>query len=101
MQVRKYKIFPIEAIVRGYITGSAWKEYQRSGTVHGIKVAPGLQESQAFPNGPIYTPSTKAELGKHDENIHPDKGISLSLWGNPIVQRVQSISNKLTHEFVT
>lgn len=76
MQVRKLRILPIEAIVRGYITGSAWKEYQKSGTVHGIKVAPGLKESEAFPDGPIYTPSTKAELGEHDENIHPDQGTS-------------------------
>ena len=74
MQVRKYEIFKVEAIVRGYITGSAWNEYQKSGTVHGIKIAPGLKESQAFPDGPIYTPSTKAELGEHDENIHPDQG---------------------------
>lgn len=74
MQVRKLRILPIEAIVRGYITGSAWNEYKKSGTVHGIKVAPGLQESQAFPDGPIYTPSTKAEQGEHDENIHPDQG---------------------------
>jgi phosphoribosylaminoimidazole-succinocarboxamide synthase len=76
MQVRKLRILPIEAIVRGYITGSAWKEYQKSGTVHGIKVAAGLKESEAFPDGPIYTPSTKAELGEHDENIHPDQGMS-------------------------
>lgn len=75
MQVRKLKILPIEAIVRGYITGSAWKEYQKSGTVHGIKIPPGLQESEAFPDGPIYTPSTKAEQGEHDENIHPDQGM--------------------------
>lgn len=74
MQVRKLRILPIEAIVRGYITGSAWKEYQKSGTVHGIKVPAGLKESEAFPDGPIYTPSTKAELGEHDENIHPDQG---------------------------
>ncbi|KKK14750.1 phosphoribosyl-aminoimidazole-succinocarboxamide synthase, partial [Aspergillus ochraceoroseus] len=73
MQVRKLRILPVEAIVRGYITGSAWKEYQKSGTVHGIPVAAGLRESEAFPDGPIYTPSTKAELGEHDENIHPDE----------------------------
>lgn len=73
--MRKLKIFPIEAIVRGYITGSAWKEYQKSGTVHGIPVPTGLKESEAFPDGPIYTPSTKAEQGEHDENIHPDKGV--------------------------
>ncbi|KAF3906262.1 hypothetical protein ABW20_dc0102556 [Dactylellina cionopaga] len=72
MIVRKYKVFPVEAIVRGYITGSAWSEYQKSGTVHGIKVSEGLKESQEFEK-PIYTPSTKAEQGEHDENIHPDK----------------------------
>ena len=72
--MRKYKIFPIEAIVRGYVTGSAWKEYQKSGTVHGIKLPPGLKESEAFPTGPIYTPSTKAQDGEHDENIHPYEG---------------------------
>ena len=77
MQVRKLKILPIEAIVRGYITGSAWNEYKKSGTVHGIKVAEGLRESEAFPGGPIYTPSTKAEQGEHDENIHPDQGMSI------------------------
>ncbi|EGX51913.1 hypothetical protein AOL_s00043g647 [Orbilia oligospora ATCC 24927] len=72
MIVRKFKVFPVEAIVRGYITGSAWNEYKKSGTVHGIKVAEGLQESQEFEK-PLYTPSTKAEQGEHDENIHPDK----------------------------
>ncbi|KAJ6163985.1 bifunctional purine biosynthetic protein Ade1 [Penicillium chermesinum] len=77
MQVRKLRILPIEAIVRGYITGSAWKEYQKSGTVHGIPIPAGLQESEAFPNGPIYTPSTKAEQGEHDENIHPDQAVAI------------------------
>ncbi|KAF3911799.1 hypothetical protein AA313_de0207436 [Arthrobotrys entomopaga] len=65
MIVRKFKVFPVEAIVRGYITGSAWSEYKRSGTVHGIKVAEGLKESQEFEK-PIYTPSTKAEQGEHE-----------------------------------
>lgn len=63
MQVRKFQVFPIEAIVRGYITGSAWKEYKSKGTVHGIKVPSGMKESEAFET-PIYTPSTKAEMGK-------------------------------------
>jgi phosphoribosylaminoimidazole-succinocarboxamide synthase len=80
MQVRKLKIFPIEAIVRGYITGSAWSEYQKHGTVHGIAVPPGLQESQGFPGGPMYTPSTKAEAGQHDENIHPDQGMQTRVF---------------------
>ena len=73
MLVKRARVLPIEAIVRGYITGSAWREYQRSGTVHGIAMPAGMQESQAFPE-PLFTPSTKAEQGEHDENIHPDKG---------------------------
>lgn len=75
MIVRKLKVFPVEAIVRGYITGSAWAEYKKSGTVHGIKVREGMVESEAF-DTPLFTPSTKAEQGEHDENIHPDKGMS-------------------------
>lgn len=66
--VRKHKLIPLEAIVRGYITGSAWKEYKKSGTVHGEPAPAGLQESEVFPT-PIFTPSTKAEQGDHDENI--------------------------------
>jgi phosphoribosylaminoimidazole-succinocarboxamide synthase len=76
MQVRKLEVFPIEAIVRGYITGGAWKEYEVHGTVHGIKVAEGMKLSQAFPAA-MYTPSTKAEQGQHDENIHPSQVASL------------------------
>ncbi|KAH7037469.1 putative phosphoribosylaminoimidazole-succinocarboxamide synthase [Microdochium trichocladiopsis] len=77
MHVRKLKVFPVEAIVRGYVTGSAWKEYQAKGTVHGIKLPAGLRECDAIPGGPIYTPSTKAPLGQHDENIHPDEAAKL------------------------
>lgn len=73
MLVRRARVLPIEAIVRGHITGSAWKEYLKHGTVHGIQMPEGMKESQAFPQ-PIFTPSTKAEQGDHDENIHPDKG---------------------------
>ncbi|EED14032.1 phosphoribosyl-aminoimidazole-succinocarboxamide synthase [Talaromyces stipitatus ATCC 10500] len=95
MQVRKYEVFPIEAIVRGYITGSAWKEYQKSGTVHGIQVAPDLKESQAFPDGPIYTPSTKAELGQHDENIHPDEAVKIV--GEKYASKIASLAISLYH----
>jgi phosphoribosylaminoimidazole-succinocarboxamide synthase len=100
MQVRKLHILPIEAIVRGYITGSAWKEYQKSGTVHGIPVAPGLRESEAFPDGPIYTPSTKAEQGEHDENIHPDQ--AAKIIGEPYASIVAELAVKLyktAHEY--
>ncbi|KAJ5377756.1 Phosphoribosylaminoimidazole-succinocarboxamide synthase [Penicillium cataractarum] len=93
MQVRKLRILPIEAIVRGYITGSAWKEYQKSGTVHGIKVPAGLKESEAFPDGPIYTPSTKAELGEHDENIHPDQ--ATAIVGEPYASTIASLAVQL------
>ncbi|PFH57715.1 hypothetical protein XA68_14661 [Ophiocordyceps unilateralis] len=71
MQVRRLKVLKIEAIVRGYITGSAWTEYQAKGTVHGLSMPPNMRLAQPFPE-PIYTPSTKAEAGQHDENIHPD-----------------------------
>ncbi|KAJ2012266.1 Bifunctional purine biosynthetic protein ade1 [Coemansia sp. RSA 376] len=70
--VKKVSVLPIEAIVRGYITGSGWKEYQAKGTVCGIELAAGLRESQKLP-APLFTPSTKAEYGDHDENIHPDR----------------------------
>jgi phosphoribosylaminoimidazole-succinocarboxamide synthase len=75
MQVRRLKVIPLESIVRGYITGSAWNEYNKHGTVHGIKMPAGLVESQKF-EVPIWTPSTKAEQGEHDENISPEKGKS-------------------------
>ncbi|PWN27408.1 SAICAR synthetase [Jaminaea rosea] len=73
MLVRRAQVLPIEAIVRGHITGSGWKEYKKSGTVHGLKLPAGMQESQEIPDGPIFTPSTKADQGEHDENIHPDQ----------------------------
>jgi phosphoribosylaminoimidazole-succinocarboxamide synthase len=65
---KKAKPLPVEAIVRGYISGSAWEEYKKSGTVCGEKVAIGLLESSRF-SEPVFTPSTKAEIGAHDENI--------------------------------
>ncbi|CAN3369590.1 phosphoribosylaminoimidazole-succinocarboxamide synthase [Diutina catenulata] len=74
--VRKLRLVPLEVIVRGYITGSAWKEYQEKGTIHGQKMPAGLQESEAFPH-PIFTPSTKAEQGEHDENISRDQAAEI------------------------
>jgi phosphoribosylaminoimidazole-succinocarboxamide synthase len=70
--VRKARSLPVEAIVRGYLAGSGWKEYRQSGTVCGIQLPPGLQESSKLPEA-IYTPSTKAEVGAHDENIPFEK----------------------------
>jgi len=71
MLVRRAEIFPVECIVRGYISGSAWKEYKSTGAVSGIKLPSGLKESDQFPE-PIFTPSTKATSG-HDENISFDQ----------------------------
>lgn len=89
MQVRKLKVFPLEAIVRGYITGSAWKEYQTHGTVHGLPQPKGLRQCEAFPK-PIYTPSTKAELGKHDENISPEK--AAEIVGEGYAKRIEELA---------
>lgn len=74
MLCRKLEMIPIECIVRGYITGSGWNSYQKSGTVCGIRLPRGLKECEKLPE-PIYTPSTKAELGEHDENISFEQSI--------------------------
>ncbi|HEX3318782.1 MAG TPA: phosphoribosylaminoimidazolesuccinocarboxamide synthase [Solirubrobacteraceae bacterium] len=75
MVVRKLAMVPLECVVRGYITGSGWKDYQRDGTVSGIPLPQGLQESQQLPE-PIFTPSTKAEVG-HDETVDLDRAAEL------------------------
>ncbi len=76
MLCKKLTMLPIEAIVRGYITGSGWKSYCENGTVCGIKLPEGLQESDKLPEA-IYTPSTKAEIGDHDENISYEQSIEV------------------------
>ena len=76
MMCRKLDMLPLECIVRGYITGSGWASYQETGEVCGIKLPEGLQESQQLPE-PIFTPSTKAEIGDHDENISYEKSIEV------------------------
>ena len=76
MKVKKLTMLPIECIVRGYITGSGWASYKENGTVCGIKLPEGLKESEKLPE-PIYTPSTKAEIGDHDENISFEKSIEV------------------------
>ena len=76
MLVKKLKMLPVECIVRGYITGSGWKSYQENGTVCGITLPEGLQESEKLPE-PIFTPSTKAEIGEHDENISFERVVEM------------------------
>lgn len=67
--IRRLKPLPIEAIVRGYIAGSGWKDYQTTGAICGIRLPSGLQQAEKIPGGAIFTPSTKAQAGLHDENI--------------------------------
>ena len=74
MMCKKLNMLPIECIVRGYITGSGWASYQKTGKVCGIELPEGLKESDKLPE-PIYTPSTKAEIGDHDENISYEQSV--------------------------
>ncbi len=87
--VRKLDPLPVEAIVRGYLAGSGWKDYRRSGAVCGIPLPAGLREADKLPE-PLFTPSTKAELGAHDENISFEKMIDLV--GREIAERVRDVS---------
>ncbi len=87
--VRKLKALPVEAIVRGYLVGSGWKEYRKSGTVCGIPLPAGLQEADRLPQ-PIFTPSTKADVGSHDENISFDQ--AADLLGRELAERVRTAS---------
>ncbi|KAF9049507.1 phosphoribosylaminoimidazole-succinocarboxamide synthase [Hymenopellis radicata] len=95
MLVKKAKVVPLEAIVRGYLTGSAWSEYKKSGMVHGISLPPGMLESQKFPE-PIFTPSTKAEQGAHDENISPAQ--AAALIGEQLYKQISEAALKLYSE---
>ena len=76
MLCKKLEMLPTECIVRGYITGSGWESYKKNGTVCGISLPEGLKESEKLPE-PIYTPSTKAELGDHDENISFEQSVEV------------------------
>ncbi len=76
MLVRRCEMLPIECIVRGHLAGSAWKEYEGWGTVHGMPMEPGLRQADALPE-PVFTPSTKAASGDHDENITFDAAVAL------------------------
>jgi phosphoribosylaminoimidazole-succinocarboxamide synthase len=92
MLTRRAEMLPIECIVRGYITGSAWKEYRASGTMHGILLPDDLRESDRLPE-PVFTPSTKAEVGGKDENISFDA--AAALIGEKLAARVRDVSLEL------
>lgn len=87
--VRRLRPLPVEAVVRGYLIGSGWKDYQREGRVCGIALPPGLQQASLLPE-PIYTPSTKAIRGQHDENITFAR--TVALIGEPLAMRVRELS---------
>ena len=95
MIVKKLKALPVEAIVRGYIIGSGWKDYQATGSVCGIELPAGMQLADRLPEA-IYTPSTKAAVGAHDENI--DYNQSKDLLGEDIARQVRDVSLQLYTE---
>ncbi|MBI4050998.1 MAG: phosphoribosylaminoimidazolesuccinocarboxamide synthase [Elusimicrobia bacterium] len=92
MLVRKAKKIPVECVVRGYLAGSAWKEYRSSGMVCGMKLPPGLGEAQRLPQ-PIFTPTTKAEMGVHDANLSWNELVERV--GVDLAQRLRSLSIKV------
>ncbi|HAK59969.1 MAG TPA: phosphoribosylaminoimidazolesuccinocarboxamide synthase [Nitrospiraceae bacterium] len=89
MLVKKADALPVECIVRGYLSGSGLKEYQQTGAVSGIKLQPGLTEASRLPK-PIFTPSTKAEIGEHDENINFDAVVKLI--GKDLAEQVKKVT---------
>lgn len=93
--VKKLKPLPIEAIVRGYLIGSGWKDYQNNGSVCGIALPEGLQQADKLPEA-IYTPSSKAEVGEHDENISFEE--TVKLVGQALADQVRDISIKIYTE---
>jgi phosphoribosylaminoimidazole-succinocarboxamide synthase len=90
MLVEKLEMVPVECVVRGYITGSGWKDYQANGAVCGIELPPGLRESEQLPE-PIFTPATKAELGDHDENVDFDRAAEI-VGDRPLLEELRRLS---------
>ncbi len=95
MLVRRLSPLPIEAVVRGYLAGSGWKEYQQSQSVCGVALPPGLVNAGKLPE-PIFTPATKAEAGAHDENISFEQ--AAALIGRELAERVRAVSIRLYSE---
>jgi phosphoribosylaminoimidazole-succinocarboxamide synthase len=94
MLCHRARMLPIECIVRGFVTGSAWKEYRREGTIHGMAVPSGLVEADRLPE-PMFTPSTKAAVGDHDENIDFDRAVELI--GGELAERAREASMAMYH----
>jgi len=91
--VERLEMAPVECVVRGYITGSGWKDYQSTGEICGIELPPGLQESEQLPE-PIFTPATKAEVGDHDENVDFERAVEI-VGDRPLLEELRRISLEL------
>ncbi len=93
IRVKKLDMYPVECVVRGYITGSGWKEYKESQSVCGIELPAGLQESEMLPE-PIFTPATKADVGDHDENIDIDRAAEI-IGSRALIEELRRVSIEL------
>jgi phosphoribosylaminoimidazole-succinocarboxamide synthase len=90
MLVERLEMVPVECVVRGYITGSGWKDYRATGAVCGIELPSGLRESERLPE-PIFTPATKAEIGDHDENVDFDRAAEI-VGDRPLLEELRQLS---------
>jgi len=96
LRVRRLEMYPVECVVRGYLSGSGWREYRESGSVCGIALPDGLRESEKLPE-PIFTPATKAEVGDHDENVSFDRAVEI-IGDRPLMEELRRVSIELyTH----
>jgi phosphoribosylaminoimidazole-succinocarboxamide synthase len=93
LRVKRLDMYPVECVVRGYLSGSGWREYTKTGAVCGIELPEGLQESQRLPE-PIFTPATKAEIGDHDENIDFDRAVEI-IGGRDLMEDLRRVSIEL------
>jgi phosphoribosylaminoimidazole-succinocarboxamide synthase len=93
IRVRKLEMYPVECVVRGYLSGSGWREYRESGAVCGIELPAGLRESERLPE-PIFTPATKAEVGDHDENIDFERAAEL-VGDGALMEELRRVSIEL------
>lgn len=93
VRVRKLEMYPVECVVRGYLSGSGWKEYQASGAVCGVGLPEGLKESDKLPR-PIFTPATKAEMGDHDENVDFERAAEI-VGDRHLMEELRRISIEL------
>jgi phosphoribosylaminoimidazole-succinocarboxamide synthase len=93
IRVRRLEMYPVECVVRGYLSGSGWREYRETGSVCGIELPPGLRESDRLPE-PIFTPATKAEAGGHDENIDFERAAAI-VGSPPLMEELRRVSIEL------